>query len=263
MYLFGGPVERGEAADQERVVLAPVRKLGGADARPGRGPVLVLEEVEKGLVRRHRTGEDRLRSLGSQPSPLGLRNPLGERSEGRVEDARLGVLDQVARDRHLVPLEHHSGYGHPELHAAPHEGDVILEGAGNVAEQRDVGVVVGDRAQRQRVRQPRHPDVEPGIRVDREEVAAELRVTDPLGERRLEDVPVHQVLVGKPPAGDLEQPIPETAHRRRAPLDVRFGHRPESRRRNAVERGRETGLLLAAELHEIVEERVERAVGLR
>ena len=141
---------------------------------------------------------------------------------------------------------------------------MLLEVAGNVAEQRDIRVVVGDRAQRKRVSQPGHPDVEPGIRVDREEVAAEPRVTDPLGEGRLEDVPVDQVFVRKPLAGDLEQPIPESANRYGPPLDVRLGHGPESRRGNAVERGRETGLLLAAELHEVVKEELERSVaGLR
>ena len=105
--------------------------------------------------------------------------------------------------------------------------------------------------------------MEPRIRVDREEVAAELRVTDPFGEQRLEDVPMDQVVVRKPLAGDFEQPVPETARRRRAPLAVGLGHRAERRRGDAVERGRKTGLLLAAEPHEIIEERVELGIARR
>ena len=141
---------------------------------------------------------------------------------------------------------------------------MLVEVARDIPEQRDVGVVVGHRPQRQRIRQPGHPDVEPRIGVDGEEMAAELRVANPLGEQRLEDVPVHEILVGEPLPGDLEQAVPEAANRRGAPLDVRLGRGPESRRRSAVERGRETGLLEPPELHEVVEEGVELAIsGLR
>ncbi len=220
-------VERRELADAPGIGRGPVGRLSQADGRARARQVLVAHERQERAVARHDGVADGLAPGLRQPCPLRLGHRLGEVGERRPERARLGVLDDVGRDRGRQALDGDGRQRSPRLEPVPHVGDLGVDVLGPGAQPGEVGLDLGDGRGRLLARQARKGDVEPVRRGDRGERRPEALGLDHVVEQGAQDAGGDAPLAVEPGGVDPAEPVQE---RRRL-----VGPRHSGRRRHVLQ----------------------------
>jgi hypothetical protein len=206
MDLVGGQVGRGRVLDPRVVAVDAVGQRPHADLAAALRDVRVAQIAGERAVARLDLILDRGEHVGADPVLIGLGDRRGQLLERRRERAvlrlalgeRLGLtdalLEQDARRDEVL--------GRAELH----QRDDLVERRRDLAQAREIVVVVLGGRERQERYELRELDVQSAELIDRHQVVLEPRVVDPLLEVAHHELLVEHFLVGEPGGVDRREP---------------------------------------------------------
>jgi hypothetical protein len=180
VYRVWRDVQRGEETHLAPVQRIATGEIAGSGRRARRRPVLVGHEAQEVAIRRH----DGVANRSPRRLPQALLVTVGDRGteqrERPEEETRIGVLDDVRRNCHLVSVEHDTRHGVPGFDPAAHVRRVVTEVARHLLQPGDVVLDVCHRFPRRVGRELRQLDVKAIVGENGDAILARLDRREPV-----------------------------------------------------------------------------------